>query len=114
MDTTNWAGIVQQSAQDYVEDKQAYSTDGAPLLDLVDYGHQYSEDEYAVSPEMTLGLDVREVLVTQPLRQAGYACCTIGKWDIGRARRFLPLQRGFRPVVHSLSFLQIAGEPPDE
>src|SRR3569623_3295935 len=28
--------------------------------DLVDYGHRYTPEEYAISPEMTLGLDVRE------------------------------------------------------
>ncbi len=63
--------------------------------DLVNYGHRFTEAEYAVSPEMTLGLDLREVLISQLLRQAGYRCGAVGKWDSGRARRFLPLQRGF-------------------
>lgn len=63
--------------------------------DMVNYGHRFTEAEYAVSPEMTLGMDVREVLISQPLRQAGYRCGAVGKWDGGRARRFLPLQRGF-------------------
>jgi arylsulfatase A-like enzyme len=63
--------------------------------DLVNYGHRYTESEYAVSPEMTLGMDLREVMISQPLRQAGYRCGAVGKWDGGRARRFLPLQRGF-------------------
>jgi arylsulfatase A-like enzyme len=34
-------------------------------------------------------------MIAQPLRQAGYRCGAVGKWDGGRARRFLPLQRGF-------------------
>jgi len=63
--------------------------------DMINYGHKYSEVEYALSPEMTLGMDLREVIISQPLRQAGYACGVFGKWDGGRARRFLPLQRGF-------------------
>ena len=63
--------------------------------DMVNYGHRFTETEYAVSPEMTLGMDVREVMIAQPLRQAGYRCGAVGKWDGGRARRFLPLQRGF-------------------
>jgi len=63
--------------------------------DLVNYGHRFTETEYAVSPEMTLGMDLREVTIAQPLRQAGYRCGAVGKWDGGRARRFLPLQRGF-------------------
>jgi arylsulfatase A-like enzyme len=63
--------------------------------DMVNYGHRYTEAEYAVSPEMTLGMDLREVTVGQMLKRAGYATGMVGKWDGGRARRFLPLQRGF-------------------
>ncbi len=61
----------------------------------VDFGSQFDEASYAVSPEMTLGLDLREVTVGQVLQKAGYATGVVGKWDGGRARRFLPLQRGF-------------------
>ncbi|MBM4092410.1 MAG: N-acetylgalactosamine-6-sulfatase [Planctomycetes bacterium] len=63
--------------------------------DLVNYGHRYTEAEYAISPEMTLGLDLRERTIADVLKAAGYACGIVGKWDSGRARRFLPLQRGF-------------------
>jgi arylsulfatase A-like enzyme len=63
--------------------------------DLVNYGHRYDAEEYAVSPEMTLGLDVREVTIGDMLRKAGYVTGCVGKWDMGQARRFLPLQRGF-------------------
>ncbi len=63
--------------------------------DLVNYGHRYSEQEYATSPEMTMGLDPREVTIGNVLRSAGYRCGMVGKWDMGQARRYLPLQRGF-------------------
>lgn len=63
--------------------------------DLVNFGHRYDAEEYAVSPEMTLGLDVREVTLGDMLRKAGYATACVGKWDMGQARRYLPLQRGF-------------------
>ena len=63
--------------------------------DLVNYGHRFDAEEYAVSPEMTLGLDVREITIGDMLRKAGYATGCVGKWDMGQARRFLPLQRGF-------------------
>ncbi len=63
--------------------------------DAVNYGHRYTERDYATSPEMTLGIDLREVMISQMLKPAGYATGMIGKWDGGRARRFLPLQRGF-------------------
>ena len=63
--------------------------------DMVNYKYQYDEVTYALSPEMTLGMDLREVLISQPLQKAGYRCGVFGKWDGGRAKRFLPLQRGF-------------------
>ncbi len=63
--------------------------------DMVNYGHQYTLDEYEVSPEMILGLDVREKTIGDMLKSAGYATGVVGKWDMGQARRFLPLQRGF-------------------
>lgn len=60
-----------------------------------DYGKKFTEEEYAVSPEMTLGLDLREVLLSQPLKKVGYRCGMVGKWDSGRAKRYLPPRRGF-------------------
>jgi arylsulfatase A-like enzyme len=63
--------------------------------DLVNYGHRFTAAEYAVSPEMTLGLDPRESTIGDVLKRAGYRTGVVGKWDMGQARRFLPLQRGF-------------------
>jgi arylsulfatase A-like enzyme len=63
--------------------------------DMVNYGHKFTPEEYAVSPEMTLGLDVREITIGDMLKKAGYATGCVGKWDMGQAKRFLPLQRGF-------------------
>jgi arylsulfatase A-like enzyme len=67
--------------------------------DMVNYGHRYTQAEYAISPEMTLGLDVRELTLGDVLRPAGYRNAVFGKWDMGQARRFLPLQRGFDVFV---------------
>jgi arylsulfatase A-like enzyme len=61
----------------------------------VNWKFQFDENTYSVSPEMTLGLDTREITIGQALKRAGYTTGVIGKWDSGRARRFLPLQRGF-------------------
>jgi arylsulfatase A-like enzyme len=63
--------------------------------DMVNYGHRFNLEEYAVSPEMTLGLDPHEVTLGNVLKQAGYATGVVGKWDMGQAKRYLPLQRGF-------------------
>lgn len=60
-----------------------------------DYGHLYTPDEYAVTFERVAGLDEREVLISQVLKQAGYATGVFGKWDSGMQRRYLPLQRGW-------------------
>ncbi len=62
---------------------------------LVDNDHLYTPDEYAVSPEMILGMDTREVLIPRVLKKAGYTSGIFGKWDLGQLHRFLPLQRGF-------------------
>lgn len=61
----------------------------------VNWKFQFDEHTYAVSPEMTLGLDTREITIGQALKSAGYATGVVGKWDSGRAKRYLPLQRGF-------------------
>lgn len=63
--------------------------------DMVNYGHHYTGEEYALSPEMTLGLDPREKTLGDLLHTAGYRNGVVGKWDMGQARRYLPLQRGF-------------------
>jgi len=60
-----------------------------------DYGHEYSPEDYAVTWERIGGMDTREILLPQMLRQAGYRCGIFGKWDLGVHRRFLPLARGW-------------------
>jgi arylsulfatase A-like enzyme len=70
------------------------------LFDLVrnnmtNFDHVFTELEYVVSPEDAQGLDEREILMSQSLREAGYATGVFGKWDFGRAKPFMPLQRGF-------------------
>lgn len=73
--------------------------------DAPDYGHRYTMDDrlneknnntsYFLTTEATIGLDLREVTIGQAMKAGGYATGVVGKWDMGRARRFLPLQRGF-------------------
>lgn len=63
--------------------------------DMVNYGHKFTEVEYRRQPEATLGMDLREKTLGDMLKKAGYTNGIIGKWDGGRSRRFLPLQRGF-------------------
>jgi arylsulfatase A-like enzyme len=60
-----------------------------------DLGHRFTEEQFKTSPEAILGMDLREVTIADLLKAAGYRNGVFGKWDGGRARRFLPLQRGF-------------------
>jgi arylsulfatase A-like enzyme len=63
--------------------------------DRVDDGYHYSPYEYSVSPERILGTDLKEILLSELLKKAGYVNGIFGKWDMGQLKRFLPLQRGF-------------------
>lgn len=60
-----------------------------------DYGHRYTPEEYAGTFERVGGMDTREILLPQMLREGGYTSGIFGKWDLGMHRRYLPLQRGF-------------------
>ncbi len=50
----------------------------------VNWQYQFDEKNYALSPEMTLGLDVREITIAQALKKGGYSTGIVGKWDSGR------------------------------
>ena len=60
-----------------------------------DYGKKYSASEYQVTFERIGGMDTREVLLPQVLKEAGYVSGIYGKWDLGSLKRFLPTSRGF-------------------
>ena len=60
-----------------------------------DYGHLYTPEQYAVTWERIGGMDTREILLPQMLKQAGYYSGIFGKWDLGVHRRYLPLARGW-------------------
>ncbi len=63
--------------------------------DRVNDDYLYPDYEYAVSPERILGMDLREVLLSDVLSEAGYSTGVFGKWDLGSLHRYLPMQRGF-------------------
>ncbi len=61
-----------------------------------DYGYRYrTREEYDVTFERIGGMDTREVLLPQVLKQAGYHSGIYGKWDLGALKRYLPTSRGF-------------------
>jgi len=63
--------------------------------DVADYGYKIPPEEYAVSPERVLGMDTREVMISDVLKKQGYKNAVLGKWAGGSLKRYLPLQRGF-------------------
>jgi arylsulfatase A-like enzyme len=54
------------------------------------FGHEFNPGN---GPEM--GLPVTETTIAQRLKHAGYITSLIGKWHLGVAAKFHPLQRGF-------------------
>jgi arylsulfatase len=49
----------------------------------------------APGPKTMHGIHERELLLSELVKQKGYATAAIGKWHLGHHRRFLPLQHGF-------------------
>lgn len=62
---------------------------------MVNYGHRYTDYEYSVSPERILGTDLREIFISEVLKEGGYTNGYVGKWDLGQLRRYLPMQQGY-------------------
>ncbi len=63
--------------------------------EVPDLGVKIAAEDYEFSQERITGMDTREVMISDVLKGAGYACGVFGKWDGGQLQRFLPLQRGF-------------------
>lgn len=49
----------------------------------------------AISPNSKIGLSSKEEIIPQMLKKKGYVTGMIGKWHLGDAQKFLPLQHGF-------------------
>ncbi len=49
----------------------------------------------ALGPHSKVGISSNEMTIAQVCKQRGYATAIFGKWHLGDARQFLPLQHGF-------------------
>lgn len=49
----------------------------------------------ALNPNSETGLSPREETIATMLKKSGYACSAVGKWHLGDAKEFMPLQHGF-------------------
>ena len=60
-----------------------------------DYGYKYKPEEYDATFERVGGMDLKEKLLPELLKKAGYVSGIFGKWDLGVHKRFLPLAKRF-------------------
>jgi arylsulfatase len=49
----------------------------------------------ALFPNAKVGINTTEITIAEMLKQKGYATAIFGKWHLGDAKEFLPLQHGF-------------------
>jgi len=49
----------------------------------------------ALNPKANHGISDNEILISEMLKEQGYATGCVGKWHLGHHKRFLPLQHGF-------------------
>ena len=49
----------------------------------------------ALFPNSKIGINANEMTIAEMLKPLGYATMAIGKWHLGDAKQFLPLQNGF-------------------
>lgn len=53
----------------------------------------------ALHPNSKIGISDKEETIAEMLRQKGYTTAIFGKWHLGDAKKFLPLQHGFDEYV---------------
>jgi arylsulfatase len=70
----------------------------------------------AIGPGSLIGISDKEETIAQMLKKNGYATAIVGKWHLGDAKKFLPLQHGFDeyfglPYSNDMWPVNFKGEP---
>ena len=70
----------------------------------------------ALGPRSKIGISAQEETIAEVLKKAGYTTACIGKWHLGDAQKFLPLQHGFDyffglPYSNDMWPLSYLGQP---
>jgi arylsulfatase len=70
----------------------------------------------AFSPNSKVGINPAEMTMAELFKQKGYATAIVGKWHLGDAKEFLPLQHGFDeyfgiPYSNDMWPVDYAGNP---
>ncbi len=59
------------------------------------FGHEFNPGQAASEDGVTIGLPQSETTLASALKQAGYSTAIVGKWHLGAADGYRPLERGF-------------------
>lgn len=59
------------------------------------FGHENNPTNKVETNESNVGLDLGQLLLSELLHDNGYQTCAIGKWHLGNAPKFWPINRGF-------------------
>ncbi len=59
------------------------------------FGHEFNPGGQTEGTRDDIGLPLTETTVANALKPAGYATGIVGKWHLGAADRFHPVERGF-------------------
>jgi len=73
----------------------------------------------ALNPNSRMGISREETTLAELLKQKGYATSIVGKWHLGDAKEFLPLQHGFDeyfgiPYSNDMWPVDYNGEPAND
>jgi len=59
------------------------------------FGHEFNPGQAKPNADVTVGLPLTEKTLASALHDAGYTTANVGKWHLGAADGYRPLQRGF-------------------
>ncbi|WP_299555882.1 sulfatase [Seonamhaeicola sp.] len=59
------------------------------------FGHENNPENIHQGEDTVIGLPTSELMISELLQQNNYQTCAIGKWHLGNASKYLPINRGF-------------------
>lgn len=57
--------------------------------------HRYPEDGLIIPPRDHMYISLKEILIPEALKPAGYKTISIGKWHVGDKEKYMPIHQGF-------------------